>query len=60
MVTKDYLDTKLADLRGDLVVMMRKEDNKLKALVEILKEKKVINNEEVEKIMHLEPFPILQ
>lgn len=29
MVTKNYLDDKLADLRGDLVVMMRKEDSKV-------------------------------
>lgn len=29
MVTKDYLDDKLADLRGDLVVMMQKEDTKV-------------------------------
>jgi hypothetical protein len=33
MVTKDYLDDKLADLRGDLVVLMRKEDTKVKALI---------------------------
>ena len=30
MLTKDYLDERLADLRGDLVVLTRKEDNKLK------------------------------
>jgi hypothetical protein len=28
MVTKDYLDNKLADLRGDLGVLTRKEDKK--------------------------------
>lgn len=36
MVTKDYLDDKLADLKGDLVVLMRKEDAKLQALVDVL------------------------
>lgn len=36
MVTKDYLDDKLADLKGDLVVLTRKEDTKLKTLVNIL------------------------
>lgn len=35
MVTKDYLDDKLSDLRGDLVVLMRKEDMKVKKLVDI-------------------------
>lgn len=29
MVTKDYLDDKLADLRGDLVVLTKKEDAKV-------------------------------
>lgn len=30
MVTKDYLNEKLTDLRGDLTVLIRKEDNKVK------------------------------
>ncbi|MDA0208157.1 MAG: hypothetical protein O3B64_01990 [bacterium] len=33
MVTKDYLNEKHADLRGDLAVLLRKEDNKLGALI---------------------------
>ena len=56
MVTKDYLDEKIADLRGDLVVMMRKEDTKLKTLVGVLHEKKVIDSGDVKKIYSLEPF----
>ena len=56
MVTKEYLAAQMADLRGDLVVMMRKEDTKLKALVEILKIKQVISDKEVKQIMTMEPF----
>ena len=56
MVTKDYLDDKLSDLRGDLVVLVRKEDVKLGVLVEILKNKKVINEDDVKQISSLEPF----
>lgn len=56
MVTKDYLDEKMADLRGDLVVMMRKEDTKVKSLVDILHKKKVITDGEVTKILRMEPF----
>ncbi|MBU1131785.1 hypothetical protein KKC32_00845 [Patescibacteria group bacterium] len=56
MVTKDYLDDKLADLRGDLVVMMRKEDTKLKTLVEILEEKNLLTETDKQKIFSLEPF----
>ncbi len=59
MVTKTYLDEKLSDLRGDLTILMRKEDTKLKALVEILAEKKVLSSDDAKKIFSLEPFPQL-
>lgn len=57
MVTKDYLDEKLSDLRGDLVVLVRKEDRKLTALVGVLKEKSVITPNEAQQVLMLEPFP---
>ena len=56
MVTKDYLDEKLADLRGDLVVLMRKEDTKVVKLIEILKRRKVITEIEEKEILSMEPF----
>ena len=56
MVTKDYLDDKLSDLRGDLVVMLRKGDAKLKVLAEMLHDKKVLNRADVKRIYSLEPF----
>lgn len=59
MTTKDYLDDKLGDLRGDLVVLMRKEDVKVKKLVDILKKRELISEEEVNEIMSMEPFPQL-
>ena len=59
MVTKDYLDEKLADLRGDLVVLMRKEDAKLKTLVEILRKNKIISDQESTQVLAMEPFPML-
>jgi hypothetical protein len=57
MVTKDYLDDKLLNMKGDMVVMMRKEDEKVKTLVQILKQKNLLNDAEVKTIMALEPFP---
>lgn len=61
MVTKTYfketLDEKLADLAGDLTVLMRKEDRKLITLVEVLKAKKVISDDDAKQILALEPFP---
>ncbi|MFH1099184.1 MAG: hypothetical protein V1723_04705 [Candidatus Uhrbacteria bacterium] len=60
MVTKDYLDDKLADLRGDLVVLMRKEDTKLKKLIEKLHARNVLNDADVQEIVRMEPFAVFQ
>jgi hypothetical protein len=57
MVTKDYLDDKLLNMKSDMVVMMRKEDEKVKTLVQILKQKNLLNDSEVKLILALEPFP---
>jgi len=63
MVTKYYLndklDEKLADLRGDLVVLVRKEDVKMKKLIDILKKRDLLNETEFNEIMSMEPFPQL-
>jgi len=59
MVTKDYLDEKLSDLRGDLTLLMRKEDTKMKKLVEILRGRDVISEEDKTQIYAMEPFPQL-
>lgn len=56
MVTKDYLDYKLADLRGDLVVLMRKEDTKVTKLIEVLQKKEVLNDDEAKALLEMEPF----
>jgi uncharacterized protein YydD (DUF2326 family) len=56
MVTKDYLDDKLADLRGDLVVLIRKEDTKVKKLVDILLKRNIITEAESKEIFTMEPF----
>lgn len=57
MVTKDYLDEKLADLQGNLVVLTRKEDTKFNTLVTVLTGKKVLTKSEQRRIVSMEPFP---
>ncbi|MFA4830698.1 MAG: hypothetical protein WC862_02365 [Patescibacteria group bacterium] len=57
MVTKDYLDEKLGDLRGDLTLLMRKEDTKVAMLVKILRAREVITEEDKQQIFAMEPFP---
>lgn len=56
MVTKDYFDDKLADLKGELVVLTRKEDKKLVALVTQLRKQKVLTPAVAQKIIAMEPF----
>ena len=46
----------MSDLRGDLVVMVRKEDNKVTKLVEILNKRKVISDNEMKTVLALEPL----
>jgi archaellum component FlaC len=57
MVTKDYLDDKLINLKADLTVVMRKEDHKLEALTNLLASKKVITDADAKSILSMEPFP---
>lgn len=59
MVTKDYLDDKLSDLKGDLVIIMRKEDAKLQALIDVLQKRNLISGEEARLILSMQPFPKL-
>lgn len=56
MVTKDYLDDKLSDLRGDLVATSRNGNTKLTTLVEILSDRKAITINDKKKILSMEPF----
>lgn len=57
MVTKDFLTEKLADLRGDLNLIIRGEDGKVMKLVDILHEKRVLTAEDVKQMWSMRPFP---
>ncbi len=57
MVTKDYLDEKMGDLRGDLVLLTRKEDKKVVAIIELLVERNIIAAADAKKILGMDPFP---
>jgi hypothetical protein len=53
----DAMDDKLGNLKGDLVVLMRKEDRKLTSLISLLMQKDLISKEEASELLALEPFP---
>lgn len=59
MVTMDYLDDKLADQMGDFVIAMRKGDHKVRALIEVLRDRKIITEDDAKRILGMEPFPQL-
>ena len=57
MVTKSYLDDKLADLEGNLISKLRKEDEKLNRLIEILQNKSVLSSEDTKQFQEFQIFP---
>lgn len=57
MVTKSYLDDKLADLEGNLIVKLRKEDGKVNRLIDILRSKSMLTDDEVAQFKDFQVFP---
>lgn len=57
VVTKEYLDDKLSDLKGDLVGLIRKEDRKVDTVVNILHDHKVLTGQDLEQINQVGLFP---
>lgn len=60
MVTKEYLDRKLGELEGRLILIIRKGDERFNLLIEILVEKKAISPKDADKINSIELFPSLK
>jgi tetrahydromethanopterin S-methyltransferase subunit G len=60
MVTKDYLDDKLADLKGDIITVVRKEDTKVVALISILRTRNVLTKDDEMRLLAMAPFPDLR
>lgn len=60
MVTKDYLDRKTAEQKGDLIIMIRKEDEKVDSLLSQLDQRHILPGAEVARLTSLGPFPKLK
>jgi archaellum component FlaC len=56
MVTKEYLDNALIDVRADFISHIKAKDKKVDTLIDILREKKVITSQESKKILAAESF----
>ena len=57
MVTKSYLDEKIGGLRGDMVTLTRKEDNKVNAVVDALDKENTLPKKRIEEIRSHHVFP---
>jgi len=53
----DKVDEKIAETRGDLVSILRKEDSKLGVLAVKLESHKVLLTTDVNEVLNMEPFP---
>ena len=50
MVTKGYLDERLADLKGDLIIKLRKTNEKLDFIVSLLRAHAVFSDDDLKRI----------
>jgi hypothetical protein len=57
MVTKDYLDRKMAEQHGDIISVINGVDHKTFVLVDTLANKKVLSRQEAKSLKQLKPFP---
>ena len=53
----NHVDKKFLDFRGDMVVLLRGEDVKMRELIKVLHSKKFLDDTEANMILRLEPFP---
>lgn len=57
MATKGYLDDKFADLEGGVIARQKKQDQKVNTLVNILKERDLINEQDIKRLKEFRIFP---
>ncbi len=53
----EKIDKRVAKLRGDLVIIVRKEDKKLSFVINLLKEKKIFSPADLRAITQIRVFP---
>lgn len=57
MVTKDYLDEKIGEVRGDFTDMLRAEDHKVTAFVEVVADHRGMSRSDAKALLAMPPFP---
>uniref|UniRef100_A0A7C4M028 Uncharacterized protein n=1 Tax=candidate division CPR3 bacterium TaxID=2268181 RepID=A0A7C4M028_UNCC3 len=56
IATKDFVTKKIADLKGDLILPLKKENEKLDLAVDKLGDKKVFDSSDIEEVKKVEVF----
>lgn len=57
MVTKSFLEDKLADLEGNVILRQRKEDKKVNLIINFLEKRKILNPSEIRALREIKVFP---
>ncbi|MGC9049129.1 MAG: hypothetical protein ACP5IX_02860 [Patescibacteria group bacterium] len=52
----DHFDDKIADLRGDIVLLLRREDKRLQFLINKLREKNILEDKDVKELEEMKVF----
>lgn len=55
--SRDYTDKRISELKADLVLPLRKENEKINEVKNILQEKKIFNTKDAARIDKIEVFP---
>ena len=55
--TKTFLSDRFANLEGDLIKKLRKEDEKVNRLAKIIKDRKVLTELDIKELGNLQVFP---
>ncbi|NQV13140.1 MAG: hypothetical protein HQ530_02455 [Parcubacteria group bacterium] len=55
--TQDFISDKMADFKSDMLMLTRKEDDKLFCLVDKLGKKKIISRRDIAQLGKMKPFP---
>lgn len=55
---KIWLDERLADIRKSAIPMAQKDDRRIIRLVDMLRQKKVLDDPEVKELLNMEPFAL--
>ena len=53
----DAMDKKMANLKGDLVVLLRTEDKKVDAFIEVLRKQRTLKEHDARSLLGMSPFP---